>query len=127
MKTLTGGCHCQTVRFEIEVEEQPYLTDCNCSMCTKTGFIHLIIPKQQFNLLSGEHDLQLYRFNSKVAKHYFCKHCGVESFYIPRSNPDGYSVNARCLDTDDWQNWPIDKFDGQNWQQNAAKLSHLSK
>ncbi|WP_371186017.1 GFA family protein [Thalassotalea maritima] len=127
MKTLTGGCHCQAVRFEIQVEQVPYLTDCNCSICAKTGFVHLIVSRDNFRLIQGEQALSLYQFNSQVAKHYFCKHCGIKSFYVPRSNPNGYSVNARCLDDTNWQTWPVDHFDGQNWSQHAEKLAHLDK
>lgn len=127
MRKLQGGCHCKKVRFEIEVEEIPFITKCNCSMCSITGFVHLIVPDNKFTLLSDESELSCYRFNSKVAQHFFCKTCGVKSFYIPRSNPDGYSVNAKCLDTNDWQQWPIEDFDGQNWEDNAASLTHLSK
>ncbi|WNC67032.1 GFA family protein [Thalassotalea nanhaiensis] len=127
MKKLQGGCHCKKVRFEVEVEEVPYITNCNCSMCAMTGFIHLIVPSNNFNLLTNEDELSCYQFNSKVAQHFFCKTCGIKSFYIPRSNPDGYSVNAKCLDTKDWQQWPVEDFDGQNWEDNAATLSHLSK
>lgn len=127
MKKLQGGCHCKKVRFEIEVEDTPYITNCNCSMCAITGFIHLIVPSHRFTLLIDKSELSCYQFNTKVAKHYFCKTCGVKSFYIPRSNPDGYSVNAKCLDTNEWQQWQAENFDGQNWEDNAGKLSHLSK
>lgn len=127
MMSLKGGCHCQAIRFEVKIKDNPYLTHCNCSICKKTGFIHLIVPKANFTLVSGEAELNCYQFNQKIAKHYFCSCCGIKSFYIPRSNPDGVSVNARCLDDDIWQQWPIDKFDGDNWEDNSKKLSHLSK
>ncbi|WOH38523.1 GFA family protein [Thalassotalea fonticola] len=127
IRTLQGGCHCKKVRFAIEVVDTPYITECNCSMCTITGFIHLIVPSNKFTLLTDQSELSCYQFNTKVAKHYFCKTCGVKSFYIPRSNPDGYSVNAKCLDTDEWQQWPVENFDGQNWEDNADTLAHLSK
>ncbi|KGJ88737.1 hypothetical protein [Thalassotalea sp. ND16A] len=64
---------------------------------------------------------------NKIAKHYFCKNCGIKSFYLPRSNPDGFSINARCLGTSDWQERQIDAFDGQHWEANAGRLAHLSK
>ncbi|WNC73934.1 GFA family protein [Thalassotalea psychrophila] len=127
MRKLQGGCHCKKVRFEILVEQTPFITNCNCSICSMTGFIHLIVPGNKFTLLSDEDELSCYQFNSKIAKHFFCKTCGIKPFYVPRSNPDGYSVNAKCLDTNDWQQWPIEDFDGQNWEDNAASLAHLSK
>ncbi|WP_370979546.1 GFA family protein [Agaribacterium sp. ZY112] len=121
-----GGCHCGAVRFEIEAPDCVEVEDCNCSICKKTGFLHLILPKTKFKLLQGEQDLSLYGFNSGVAKHYFCKHCGVKSFYIPRSNPDGVDVNLRCLDQAP-EMVSIQRFDGENWEANAASLAHKSK
>ncbi|WP_371378734.1 GFA family protein [Thalassotalea aquiviva] len=127
MSKYSGGCHCKKVRFEVEVELPVVLHQCNCSMCIKVGFLHLISPAHKFKLLTGLEHLQCYTFNTQMAKHYFCRHCGVKSFYIPRSNPDGYSVNARCLDSDDWEQWQTEHFDGQNWEKNAQSLAHLSK
>ncbi|RDV26718.1 GFA family protein [Alteromonas aestuariivivens] len=121
-----GSCHCGKVTFEVECEEQIEVDECNCSICNKSGYLHLIVPKRQFALKSGEENLTCYTFNTGVAKHYFCRTCGIKAFYIPRSNPDGYSVNARCLD----QPAPVLKvvpFDGQNWEQNAASLAHKSQ
>lgn len=121
-----GGCHCGAVAFEVEAAEELEVLDCNCSVCRKTGFLHLIVPKSNFTLLTREDELSLYTFNTGVAKHYFCKNCGVKSFYIPRSNPDGVDINVRCLEP-----FPaklkIDKFDGENWEENAAELAHLSQ
>ncbi|MEP4888980.1 MAG: GFA family protein [Aliiglaciecola sp.] len=122
----TGSCHCKAVQFEVESGEQVEVEDCNCSVCSKFGFLHLIVPKQHFRLISGEQVLTEYRFNSGVAKHTFCKVCGAKPFYIPRSNPDGVDVNVRCLDTKP-ANITIVPFDGQNWEDNAAKLAHKSK
>ncbi len=93
-----GGCHCRRVRFDVAAPASPTLLDCNCSICTMTGYLHLIVPASRFHLLSGADDLAEYTFNTGAAKHRFCRHCGVKSFYIPRSHPDGVSVNARCLD-----------------------------
>ena len=121
-----GGCHCGAVRFEIEAPEQVVSQDCNCSICAKVGFLHLIVPKSKFTLLSGADNLTTYTFNTGVAKHQFCKTCGVKSFYIPRSNPDGVDVNLRCLDTRP-QQLTIEPFDGQNWEQSAHTLAHLSQ
>ncbi|MGB2426892.1 MAG: GFA family protein, partial [Alteromonas sp.] len=93
----SGGCHCGKVRFTVELPDEIEVEDCNCSVCSKFGFLHVIVPKSAFTLLTSEEELSEYRFNSGVAAHYFCKTCGVKSFYIPRSNPDGVDVNLRCL------------------------------
>ena len=124
--TYSGGCHCGAVRFEVLSQDAPEIEDCNCSICQKAGFLHLIVPNSQFKLLCGEDDLSCYQFNAKIAQHYFCKHCGIKPFYIPRSNPDGVDVNVRCLDQAP-PNLVITPFDGQNWETNAASLSHKSQ
>ena len=100
---------------------------CNCSICSKSGYLHLIVPSSRFTLLRGKNDLSCYTFNTGAARHYFCSHCGIKSFYVPRSNPDGYSVNARCLDSDSVQSMSIKAFDGKNWESNAHTLAHLSQ
>jgi len=100
--------------------------DCNCSICAKAGFLHLIVPKSNFRLLRGADSITSYTFNTGVAQHTFCKVCGIKPFYTPRSNPDGVDINVRCLDTKP-QSLTIEPFDGQNWEQNAQSLSHLSK
>ena len=86
------------MRFEVDAEAMAELLDCNCSICSRTGFLHLIVPREQFRLLAGRENLVTYTFNTRTAKHYFCGDCGIKSFYVPRSHPDGYSVNARCID-----------------------------
>ncbi len=121
-----GGCHCGAVKFEIEAPEKIKCGDCNCSICSKSGFLHLIVPKSKFKLLQGESSLTTYTFNTGVAQHRFCKVCGVKSFYIPRSNPDGYDVNVRCLEPQP-ENFEIEPFDGKNWELHAHKMAHMSK
>ncbi|WP_096085169.1 GFA family protein [Agaribacterium haliotis] len=121
-----GGCHCGKVQFSIEAPEYVEVEDCNCSICEKTGFLHLILPRSKFKLLSGEQYLSCYQFNEKIAKHYFCSVCGIKAFYIPRSNPDGIDVNLRCLEQKP-KSVHINKFDGRNWEANAATLAHKSK
>jgi hypothetical protein len=121
-----GSCHCGAVRFEVEAPEKVTAQNCNCSICSKSGFLHLIVPKSKFKLLSGEDNLTTYTFNTGVAQHKFCKVCGVKSFYIPRSNPDGYDVNVRCLEPEPKEIF-IEKFDGRNWEMNAGRLKHLSE
>ncbi len=122
----TGSCHCKAVRFEVEVPASPEVERCNCSICTKSGYLHLIVPGAHFTLLSGEESLTTYTFNSGVARHTFCSVCGIKPFYIPRSNPDGIDINVNCLDPrpDDIR---IVDFDGVNWEQNAHQLAHKSR
>ena len=121
-----GSCHCGAVTFEIEAPETIECDDCNCSICAKSGFLHLILPLSKFKLLSGEENLTTYTFNTGVAKHTFCRTCGIKPFYIPRSNPDGIDVNVRCLSPEP-SSVTIRPFDGRNWEQNAHKVAHLSK
>jgi hypothetical protein len=123
----TGGCHCGAVRFEAAIPEGAEAQICNCSVCSKIAFIHLIVPESRFRITKGEDALSEYRFNTGVARHLFCSVCGVKPFYRPRSNPDGWSVNLRALDDPDAVNARIVGFDGQNWEANAAALAHLSK
>lgn len=120
-----GSCHCQAVRFEVETAEEVEVERCNCSICSKSGFLHLIVPLQDFTLLSGEEALTTYTFNTGVARHTFCKFCGVKAFYTPRSNPDGIDVNLNCLDERPPVVTTVD-FDGQNWEKNAHQLAHKS-
>ena len=112
----TGGCHCKRVRFEIMAPANIEVGECNCSMCSKTGFLHLVVRKEHFKLLSGEDALSTYQFNTRTAKHLFCSHCGIKSFYVPRSHPDGFSVNARCLDEGTVTGMTVRKIDGRNWE-----------
>ena len=121
-----GGCHCGAVRFEVEAPERIESTVCNCSICENTGYLHLIVPKSKFKLLGGAENLTTYTFNTGLAQHKFCKICGIKSFYIPRSNPDGYDVNVRCLEPQP-KDLVVSPFDGKNWEQHAHALAHLSK
>lgn len=121
-----GSCHCKAVVFEIDAPSEVEVERCNCSICAKSGFLHLILPLSKFTLKKGEADLTTYTFNTGVAKHTFCKHCGVKPFYIPRSNPDGIDININCLDTKP-DKINIVEFDGDNWEQNADKLKHKSR
>jgi len=117
MVTHTGGCHCGRVRFEVVAPAHIEVTDCNCSMCSKAGYLHLTVTKSQFTLLSGADVLTTYQFNTGTAKHLFCSVCGIKSFYVPRSHPDGYSVNARCLDEGTVEGMKVTRMDGVNWEQ----------
>ena len=124
MMIYRGGCHCGAVRYEFQVQEEPEMVECNCSICVKSGYLHLIVPKEDFRILSGQEQLQTYRFNTGKAQHLFCKTCGIKSFYIPRSHPDGISVNAHCLDDVDSIGFRYTQFDGQNWEAAAAVLKN---
>ena len=110
-----GGCHCGRVRFEVEAGARIEVAECNCSICDKVGYLHLIVSADRFRLLKGRDELTAYTFNTGVAQHYFCRHCGVKSFYIPRSHPDGVSVNARCLDDGTVESMTVLPYDGRNW------------
>jgi hypothetical protein len=110
-----GGCHCGSVRFRVQ-DDLSRVTECNCSICAKKGFLHLIVPRERFELLSGEGALTTYRFNTGIAEHTFCRTCGIHGFYVPRSDPDKIDVNVRCLDGVDLSTLTIVPFDGQNWE-----------
>lgn len=122
-----GGCHCGAVAFEALLDDDVIVEDCNCSMCAASGFLHIIVPAARFRLLSSWDALATYTFNTRVAKHYFCKRCGVKSFYVPRSNPDGFSLNYRCMAPRQFLSVEVRAFDGRNWELNAGQLAHLSK
>lgn len=122
----TGSCHCGAVAFEIDAPANIEVEECNCSICAKAGFLHLILPLSRFTLLKGEESLTTYTFNTGVAKHTFCKVCGIKPFYTPRSNPDGIDINVRCLDTP-LKSMTVVKFDGQNWEQHAQQLAYKSQ
>ena len=125
--TYSGGCHCGAIHFEVEVADNLYIVECNCSICTKTAYLHLIVPKESFHLLTGENSYSTYTFDTHEAKHHFCKTCGIKSFYIPRSHPNGISVNARCLNNFDASSYKVEKFDGRNWEASIEKLQKLDK
>jgi hypothetical protein len=116
MITHRGGCHCGRVRFEVEAPASIEVADCNCSICGKFGYLHLIVPAERFKLISGNECLATYTFNTGVAKHHFCSVCGVKSFYVPRSHPEGISVNARCLDAGTVESMTVAPFNGREWE-----------
>ena len=116
----SGGCHCGRVRFELTAHEDILVSECNCSICSKSGYLGLPVPRSRFTLLQGEDCLTTYTFNTHVAQHLFCRHCGVKSFYIPRSHPHGYNVNVRCLDPGTVKKTTVRPFDGRNWEQHSS-------
>ena len=126
MTTHSGGCHCGAVLFEIEAPAEIEASRCNCSICVMSGFLHLFVSRNNFRLLQGADAITTYTFNSGVAQHYFCKHCGVKSYYLPRSHPNGLSVNVNCLKPESIERIEETAFDGQNWEQNVSELSPIN-
>lgn len=125
--THRGGCHCGAVEFEVDAPSRVTVQECNCSICSMTGFLHLIVPQSRFRLLRGAGMLEAYTFNTGTARHLFCRRCGIKSFYVPRSNPDGYSVNLRCVERSGFERVDVEAFDGRNWELSGASLAHLSR
>jgi hypothetical protein len=116
MVTHSGGCHCGRVRFEVVAPQRLEVSECNCSICSRTGYLHLLVPADRFKLVSGADALTGYAFNTGTAKHLFCSVCGIKSFYVPRSHPDGFSVNARCIDSPTVEEMTIKQINGREWE-----------
>ena len=122
MVTHRGGCHCGRVRFDVRAPAEIDASECNCTICARSGTLHLIVPRDRFSLTQGEDSLTTYTFNTGTARHRFCKVCGVKSFYVPRSHPEGISVNVRCLEPETVKEVRVTPFDGQNWEASVASL-----
>jgi centromere protein V len=120
MDWKSGGCHCGAVRFEVLAPDEIEAKECNCSICTKSGYLHLIVDAERFRLLKGADKITTYTFNTGTAKHTFCSACGVKSFYVPGSKPDGSSVNVRCLDDGQVRVASLALFDGRHWDEAFA-------
>uniref|UniRef100_A0A8C5QU66 CENP-V/GFA domain-containing protein n=1 Tax=Leptobrachium leishanense TaxID=445787 RepID=A0A8C5QU66_9ANUR len=112
----SGGCHCGAVRFEVWASADIHVFDCNCSVCVKKQNHHFIVPASRFKLLKGSESLTTYKFNTKKALHTFCKFCGVQSFYTPRSNPDGYGIAPHCLDEGTVHSVHVEQINGKDWE-----------
>jgi hypothetical protein len=125
--THRGACHCGAVAFEVDAPARLTVSDCNCSICRMSGYQHLVVPRSRFRLLQGAESLTEYRFNTGTARHLFCRHCGVKSFYVPRSNPDGYSVNVRCLDAATIEHVEAESFDDGDRAASDARLRDRSR
>ena len=125
--THRGGCHCGRIAFEVDAPARLTVSDCNCSICRMSGYQHLIVPRARFRLLKGADSLTEYRFNTGVARHLFCRHCGVKSFYVPRSNPDGYSVNVRCLEPATIEHIEVEIFDDSKRADSEARIRDRSR
>ena len=122
--TYKGGCHCGRIRFEVDADlGAAEIIDCNCSICTKKGFLHLIVAPEDFRLVRGEDALVEYRFNTGQAVHKFCEACGIHPFYTPRSHPDDVDVNMRCLEDVDIDKLRVSPFDGRNWESNVNEIT----
>jgi centromere protein V len=117
-----GGCHCGAVRYEVLAPDEIEAKECNCSICRKSGYLHLMVNAERFRLTKGADKITTYTFNTGTAKHHFCSVCGIKSFYVPRSNPDGFSINVRCLDVALRVTRTI-VFDGDHWEEAMAKLA----
>jgi hypothetical protein len=122
-----GGCHCGAVAFEVDAPARLTVNECNCSICRMSGYLHLIVPRSRFRLLRGSDSLTEYRFNTGTARHLFCRRCGVKSFYVPRSNPDGYSVNVRCLDPATIEHIEVETFDDGDREVSEARIRERSR
>jgi hypothetical protein len=125
--THRGGCHCGAVAFEVDAPARLTVSECNCSICRMSGYLHLIVPRTHFRLLRGADSLSSYAFNTGTARHLFCRHCGVKSYYVPRSNPDGFSINARCLAPGTIAQLVIEPFDDNDRAAAEERIRHLSR
>jgi hypothetical protein len=120
MSWKSGGCHCGAVRFQVLAPDEIEARECNCSICAKSGYLHYHVERDRFRLLSGADQITTYTFTTGTAKHTFCSVCGIKSFYVPRSKPDGYSVNVRFLDDGQVRVTAVGSFDGQYWEEAFA-------
>lgn len=121
MERQSGSCHCGAVRFEVDGPIER-VVECNCSVCRRKGYLHWIVRRDALRLLTGDDALTTYRFGTMVAQHYFCRVCGIAPFYVPRSHPDAYDVNVRCLDGVEIATLVVEPFDGRVWEQSVAAL-----
>lgn len=121
IETHEGGCHCRRVRFRVRVAKREAI-DCNCSICRMKGFLHLIVGNDDFEIVAGKDEITTYTFNTGVAKHMFCRHCGIHAFYRPRSHPDGWDVNVHCLDGEAASRFSVTAFNGQSWEANIEQI-----
>ena len=109
-----GHCHCGAVAFEVEAPKPFVAQDCNCSICTMTGYIHLIVPKSRFRLLTPEENAGTYRFNTMKIGHRFCPVCGIQP-YADGQDKEGNqmaAINVRCLDDVDLSALRVIQYDG---------------
>lgn len=122
MATHKGGCHCGAVSFKFEAPREMSVTECDCSVCHMSGYQHVFVPQEDVTFLSGEENLGVYTFGTHTAKHMFCKTCGIKPLYIPRSHPECYSLNLRCIAPGTLTVNETLVFSGQNWDENISAL-----
>jgi len=120
MTTFTGSCHCGTVAFEAD-GELTTVEVCNCSLCNKAAYLHWYVPPQRFRLLRGDDALSQYKFGTRSATHRFCRICGISAFRRPRSAPEMFDINVRCLDGVDATSLTVQTFDGKNWERSIGE------
>jgi hypothetical protein len=111
LTTRTGSCHCGAVRFRV-VCDIAELTTCDCSLCVKRNALMTKAPENALTILSGEEMLTLYEWNTRRAKHYFCRSCGIYVFHRKRAAPDHFGVNIFCLDGFDPSSIPVRATEG---------------
>jgi hypothetical protein len=125
---LEGGCHCKKIRFKVNTKKEKLTVfKCNCSICIMKQNHHFIVHKDKFILLEGEEYLSTYTFNKNQAQHRFCKVCGVQCFYHPRSHPEGRAITIYCLDDYPNVDHEIVEFDGQNWEKEIKSNVEINK
>ena len=128
LQTFHGSCHCGAIRFEVDADPSTAtVLDCDCSVCTKKGILHLIVARAQFRCAAFAEDadgalLTTYSFGTHTAKHFFCRRCGMHPFYVPRSHPHGIDVNVRCLDGVALAAWQVTPFHGADWEAARSAL-----
>ena len=118
----SGQCHCAEVQFKFTAATVVDVTHCNCSLCAMTGYEHVFVPETDLEFIQGQENLALYTFGTHTAQHYFCKTCGIKPLYRPRSHPEAWSVNLRCVVGGTLNVGKIIDFDGQNWEENIEEL-----
>ncbi|WKY11227.1 hypothetical protein Q1695_003078 [Nippostrongylus brasiliensis] len=122
-----GSCHCQAVKWELRAPAILNCIECNCSICKKKSNTHVIVVRDRFKLVQGEDNLTTYTFNTHKAKHMFCRTCGVQSFYVPRSNPDCVGIMPHCIDSPTVKELHLSTFDGQNWEEEMLKKAPVAQ
>ncbi|WP_280151445.1 GFA family protein [Piscinibacter sp. XHJ-5] len=116
LQTYHGSCHCGRVTFDLNAKPISAVMDCNCSICRRRGALWHGASDGHLRITSGEEHLQLYQFGTMTAKHYFCRHCGIQPFVRPRLDPTRWAVNVRCIDGVDLSALNVRTFDGENWE-----------
>lgn len=124
MINYVATCHCGNLKANLNLPSAiSSLISCNCSICEMLGYLHLHVKRSQVELVVGELGLVEYKFNTLTARHLFCPACGIKPLYQPRSHPNGYSVNARCIVGFDLSTVEVIKHDGRNWEASISSLA----